>query len=75
MDDKSEKTASEQVNSMNFLDKLHEISMTKPEVWNSLKNNEYRQVRQEENSAAKGTKYGDPQVRPQDTIDKMVRQG
>lgn len=40
---------SEAVTTTNFLDKLYEISMDKPEVWNVMKSQEYQNAKSELN--------------------------
>ena len=41
LEEKRKETMEEAVTSTNFLDKLYEISMQEPDVWNIMKKQEY----------------------------------
>jgi hypothetical protein len=52
MEDKRREAVDEAVTTTNFLDKLYEISMDKPDVWNVMKKQEYSTARNDQGKTA-----------------------
>ncbi|CDW87281.1 UNKNOWN [Stylonychia lemnae] len=49
LEDKRKEEMEEVVTTTHFLDKLHEVSMQKPDIWNYMKNEEYKNSKLDQN--------------------------